>query len=103
MAAPMMPTRLRPRAVWLRASRLAAYTVHWANTSSNPNASNIVLAGTSGILMPFGTHVAPLSVASVRKSIHSANMAPINDPAATQPSAVPTNIADLGAGGQGDG
>src|SRR3954447_6123029 len=103
MAAPMMPTRASPSAVWLRASRLAAYTVHWANTRTNPNASNMVLAGTRGTLMPFGTHGAPLSVDSVRKSIHSANIAPISDPAATQPRAVPTNICRFGAGGAAEG
>src|SRR3954453_20795187 len=103
MAAPMIPTRLRPNAVWLRASRLAAYTVHWAKTSTNPNPSNIVFAGTNGTLMPFGTQGAPLSVDSVRNSIHSASMAPINDPAATQPRAVPTNICRFGAGGAAEG
>src|SRR3954469_6787224 len=103
MAAPMIPTRLRPKAVWLRASRLAAYTVHWANTRSKPNPSSMVLAGTSGTLMPFGTHGTPLSINSVRKNTHNANIAPINDPAATQARAVPTNICRLGAGGAAEG
>src|SRR5436190_966889 len=62
MAAPMMPTRLRPCAVWLRASRLAAYTVHCAHASSNANASNVVFGGTTGSLLVIVMQVGKVAV-----------------------------------------
>ena len=76
MATPMIATRPSASAVWLRASRRAAHTAHWANTHDGDERQQHGVGRHHRHLMPFGIQrPSGTSRASRRNRIHSANMA----------------------------
>ena len=58
--------------------RRAAYTAHWANTTSAQTPISITFVGTSGIVTPGGTHVPSASRARSRCRTQTASIPPMS-------------------------